>query len=160
MFMNLLLMFTIVPVLELYILVKAGQSIGTINTIGIVVVTGILGASLAKSQGAQAISKIRRALGEGQMPGDELLQGALILAGGIMLLTPGFVTDLAGFSLLIPLTRKFLGAKILDHFKKKIQKGQWQYTAQSNSNATNFNVYQQPDHEEDVIIQHPEIEDK
>lgn len=131
MFVKLLILFTVVPVLELYVLVKAGQHIGTLNTVGIVILTGIAGASFARSQGAQIIFKIRGALSQGQLPGIEMVQGAMVLAGGIMLITPGFITDLVGFSLLFPLTRKFYADMFMAYFKKKFQSGQWQFSTYS-----------------------------
>ena len=152
MFVKLLMLFTIVPVVELYILVKVGQEIGTMNTVALVIITGIAGASFAKSQGAQIISKIHRSLNQGQMPGKELLQGAMILAGGILLLTPGFLTDLLGLSMLIPFTRKLYTDMTLAYFKKKFQAGQWQYSAHSTYTETD------DDHDEE-IIQHPEIDE-
>ena len=151
MFVKLLMLFTIVPVVELYILVKVGQEIGTMNTVALVIITGIAGASFAKSQGAQIISKIHRSLSQGQMPGKELLQGAMILAGGILLLTPGFLTDLLGLSMLIPFTRKLYADMTLAYFKKKFQTGQWQYSTHSAYTETD------DDDNDEEIIQHPEI---
>jgi UPF0716 protein FxsA len=125
MFVNLLLLFTIVPVVELFVLIKIGSHIGTMNTIALIILTGIIGASFAKSQGAQIIYEIRTALNQGQIPGKELLQGAMILAGGILLLTPGFITDLVGFSLLFPITRLFYTNMALSYIKKKFKTGHW-----------------------------------
>jgi UPF0716 protein FxsA len=130
MFFKLLLLFTAVPVIELYLLIKVGEEIGTMNTVVLVIVTGIIGASFAKSQGAQIIAKIRSALNQGQLPGRDLLQGAMILAGGILLVTPGFLTDLAGLSLLFPPTRKLYTDFTMDYFKKKFQSGQWYYSGE------------------------------
>lgn len=152
MFGKLLMLFVVVPLVELYILVKVGQEIGTMNTVGIVIVTGIAGASFAKSQGAQIIYKIRSALSQGQMPGNELLQGAMVLAGGIMLLTPGFITDLLGLSLLIPFTRKFYADMTMAYFKRKFKTGQWQYSTYPTDTETHDS--------NDVIIEHPEIDDE
>jgi UPF0716 protein FxsA len=128
MFINLVLLFTIVPVLELFLLIEIGSHIGTMNTIALIILTGIIGASFAKSQGAQIIYEIRGALNQGQIPGKELLQGVMILAGGILLLTPGFITDLVGFSLLFPITRLFYTRAALSYIKKKFKKGQWHVT--------------------------------
>jgi len=153
MFVKLLMLFTIVPVVELYILVKVGQEIGTMNTVALVIITGIAGASFAKSQGAQIISKIRSAITQGQMPGSELLQGAMILAGGILLLTPGFLTDLLGLSMLIPFTRKLYADMTLAYFKKKFQTGQWHYTTYTDTTYTETNE------NNEEIIQHPEIDE-
>ncbi|MCP4216555.1 MAG: membrane protein FxsA [bacterium] len=160
MFGNLLLLFIVVPIVEIYILVNAGQVLGTWNTIGIVILTGVAGASFAKSEGARVIYDIRNAMAAGQMPGRELMQGAMILAGGIMLLTPGFLTDIVGFSLLIPFTRKLYSKVALNYFKKKMKSGQWQATGGDNG----FRVYTHdgetdPENDpEDNIIEHPRIE--
>lgn len=123
MFGILLMLFIVVPIVELYILVTVGQEIGTMNTIAIVIITGIAGASFAKSQGVQIINKIRTTMNQGQMPGRELLQGAMILAGGIMLLTPGFLTDLLGLSLLFPLTREFYTNLALEYIRRRFISG-------------------------------------
>ncbi|MCP5054154.1 MAG: membrane protein FxsA [bacterium] len=155
MFVNLLLLFTIVPVVELYILVKVGGEIGTLNTIGIVILTGIIGAAFAKSQGIQLIRRIQLSLSQGKMPGQELLHGAMVLAGGIMLITPGFLTDLVGFSLLIPLTRTFYAGLGMKYFKKKFQSGQWQYHNAS-SHESYLDDEEPPYREEDF----PGLDDK
>ncbi|MCP5107700.1 MAG: FxsA family protein [bacterium] len=127
MFMKLLLLFTIVPLVELYLLVEVGQEIGTLNTIAIVVITGIAGASFAKSQGAQVIRNIRETSAQGQIPGRELVEGAMVLAAGVMLITPGFITDILGLSLLIPFTRKFYTDITINYFRRKFeQKNQGQ----------------------------------
>jgi UPF0716 protein FxsA len=128
MFINLVLLFTIIPAVELFVLIEIGGYIGTMNTIALIVLTGIIGASFAKSQGAQIIYEIRSALNQGQIPGKELLQGVMILAGGILLLTPGFITDLVGFTLLFPLTRLFYTRAALSYIKKKYKSGQWHIT--------------------------------
>jgi len=151
MFSRLLMLFIVVLVIEIYILVKAGQYIGAINTIGLVILTGIAGASLAKSQGAQIIYNIRTALSRGEMPGREMLQGAMVLAGGIMLLTPGFITDLFGLSLLLPLTRKFFTDLAYNHFQKRIRDGKWHYYANSSHEEN-------PDNGE-VVIEHPKLDE-
>ena len=148
--MRLLMLFIFVPVIEIYILVKVGRHIGAFNTIALIILTGIAGASLAKSQGAQIIYKIRAALNQGQLPGRELLQGAMVLAGGIMLLTPGFVTDLFGFTLLFPLSRTFYTGMALKYFENKFRNGQWKYTSHSNYENN------EPD---DVIVDHPKIDE-
>jgi len=128
MFLKLLMLFTIVPIVELYLLVGLGEKIGTLNTIAVVIVTGILGASFARSQGSLIVSEIRNASAIGQIPGRELVQGAMVLAGGIMLITPGLITDLIGLSLIFPLTRQFYTNLVLAYFKKKFESGQVHFT--------------------------------
>ena len=100
-----LLAFTLIPLFELWFLLWVGRQIGIWPTIGLVVATGAAGAYLAKSQGLSLLYRIRIKMIEGEVPSDEMLQGAFILAGGIMLLTPGLFTDLFGFSLLLPFSR-------------------------------------------------------
>lgn len=123
MFLILVLLFTCVPALELYLLFSVGAQIGALNTIFIIIATGIVGASLAKSQGLELLFKIQDQLNRGEMPTGQLLQGFLVMGGGLLLLTPGFVTDILGFSMVLPGTRTILAAIIKKTFFKSIQKG-------------------------------------
>ena len=102
---KLFLVFTIIPVSEIYILIAIGGQIGILPSIGLVILTGIVGASLARSQGLQTLGRIRDSFQQGVVPGEELLNALLIAIAGIVLLTPGFLTDAAGLFLLIPATR-------------------------------------------------------
>lgn len=102
---KLFLAFTIIPVSEIYILIAIGGQIGILPSIALVILTGIVGASLARSQGLQTLGRIRDSFQQGVVPGEELLNALLIAIAGIVLLTPGFLTDAAGLFLLIPATR-------------------------------------------------------
>ena len=102
---KLFLAFTIIPVSEIYILIAIGGQIGILPSIGLVILTGIVGASLARSQGLQTLGRIRDSFQQGVVPGEELLNALLIAIAGIVMLTPGFLTDAAGLFLLIPATR-------------------------------------------------------
>ena len=102
---KLFLAFTIIPVSEIYILIAIGGQIGILPSIGLVILTGIVGASLARSQGLQTLGRIRDSFQQGVVPGEELLNALLIAIAGIVLLTPGFLTDAAGLFLLVPATR-------------------------------------------------------
>ena len=102
---KLFLAFTIIPVSEIYILIAIGGQIGILPSIGLVILTGIVGASLARSQGLKTLGRIRDSFQQGVVPGEELLNALLIAIAGIVLLTPGFLTDTAGLFLLIPTTR-------------------------------------------------------
>jgi len=133
MFSRLLLLFVAIPLVELYILIKVGKYLGTANTIMIVILTGILGAAFARSQGAGIFNKIRQTLSLGKIPGNEMIQGILIFTGGIMLLTPGFLTDILGFSLILPFSRQFFASIFMSYIKKKIDSGRVQFY-QQNSN--------------------------
>ena len=105
MLLKLFLAFTIIPVLEIYLLIKLGTFLGALNTVIIVILTGILGAYLAKLEGLHTMTKVREALNRGEMPAEGMLDALLILVAGIVLLTPGFLTDISGLLMLIPQTR-------------------------------------------------------
>lgn len=124
-FPRLLFLFVAVPLVELYVLIKLGRVLGTLNTILIVILTGILGAAFARSQGAGIVKKIQISLNRGKLPGREMVEGILILAGGIMLITPGFITDLVGFSLILPFSRSFYSRMALNYLDKKMKTGAW-----------------------------------
>lgn len=128
MFVRLLILFTVVPLVELALLIKLGNVIGLWPTIFIVIGTGVLGAALARSQGTQVISAIRAEVAQGRPPTEGLLNGLLVLVGGVVLLTPGLLTDLLGFSLLIPFTRNW--------FKKKLQGRLRKYADRNSGSAT------------------------
>lgn len=101
----LILLFTVIPIIELSILIKIGQHLGAASAIGIVILTGVIGAYLAKMQGLRILYRIKEDLNQGIMPTDKLFDGVLILCSGILLITPGLLTDIVGFLGLIPLTR-------------------------------------------------------
>ena len=122
MFGRLLLLFIFIPMIELYLLIMLGSRIGAMPTIGLIVLTGILGASLARQQGLSVLSKIQREMASGRPPTQELVEGAMIVVGGIVLLTPGILTDIFGFALLIPTFRKSLCKKISQSFTQKMGK--------------------------------------
>jgi UPF0716 protein FxsA len=121
--MRLILIFIIVPLVEILLLIEIGSRIGTHNTIAIIILTGILGGFMMRQQGFTILVNIRADLSEGRMPTGELVNGALVLAGGIFLLTPGFFTDAVGFLLLIPATRGFIRKKIQLLIRRKIDSG-------------------------------------
>jgi len=121
--MRLILIFIVVPLIEILLLIEIGSRIGALNTIFIIILTGILGASLMRHQGFTIIRNIQRDLSQGQMPTGELINGALVLVGGIVLLTPGFFTDAVGFVLLLPATRALILKKIQLLIRRKIESG-------------------------------------
>ncbi|MFX3623937.1 MAG: FxsA family protein [Ectobacillus sp.] len=106
MFKILVFLFIVIPAIEIALLIGSSQWIGIVPTFAIVVATGIIGAYLAKKQGLAAVREIRYRLERGQFPTDSLFDGACILIGGTLLLTPGYATDIFGFILLFPVTRK------------------------------------------------------
>ena len=123
MFIKLLLIFIIVPIIELYVLLEAGKIIGIPQTIALIILTGIAGAYLARSQGFQVLVDIRKSLEQNRLPAESLAHAAMILIGGILLLTPGFCTDLLGFTLLTPMTRKIAKDKIFKYLRNHMAEG-------------------------------------
>ena len=105
MLLKLFLAFTIIPIIEIYLLIEIGSMFGTLTAVTLVILTGFLGAFLARMQGLQTFYSIQKSILEGRMPSNELLDAVLIVIAGLVLLTPGFLTDSAGFLLLIPVTR-------------------------------------------------------
>ncbi len=128
MFMRLLALFVLLPIVELALLIQVGQAIGLFWTLAIVVATGFLGATLARRQGLRAWLAIQDQLRQGAMPGNVLVDGLLILIGGIVLLTPGLLTDLAGFALLVPATRMALKRSLQARFRQAIERNEASFT--------------------------------
>lgn len=125
MFFKLLILFTIIPIAELYLLIKIGGLIGALNTVLIIFLTAVIGAYLAKTQGFIVIRKINQALKEGRLPARELLDGLFVLLGGFTLLTPGFITDFIGLSMLFPPTRTLYIKLSVQIIQTKIETDQW-----------------------------------
>jgi len=132
----LILLLVLVPIVELVILLQVhhvlashwGSGVSLLITVGTILVTGVLGAALARQQGISVFRELRRQLDAGKLPGRPLLDGVLILIGAALLLTPGFLTDLFGFSLLIPVTRAGYRKLLLRWFRRKMQTGELQVT--------------------------------
>jgi UPF0716 protein FxsA len=108
MLLPLVLLFIVVPILELYVIIQVGQQIGALWTIAILVADSILGSVLLRLQGRSAWRRFNAALAAGRPPAREVLDGVLIIFGGALLLTPGFVTDVFGLLLLLPPTRALI----------------------------------------------------
>lgn len=123
MLFRLILLFTITPIVELLLLLELSKITSVWSTIGLVLVTGIVGAYLAKSQGRLIITKIRMEMNEGRMPGEQLLNGLCVLVGGALLLTPGIITDIVGFTLVIPGTREIFKSVMKKVLSKRLQDG-------------------------------------
>ena len=121
--LKLLILFTIVPLLELWLLIKIGTWIGPGMTIILVAITGFFGVLLARSQGIRILYRLREELEHGTMPAGEILDGVCILIGGAFLLTPGLLTDTLGFSLLIPLTRNMIKERAKKILRRKMENG-------------------------------------
>ncbi len=116
----LVLVFIAVPLIELYIIVETAGSIGTLQTIALLVLVSVVGAWMVKAQGLAVLWRVRGKLAEGRMPGKELVDGALVLLAGALMLTPGFVTDGVGLLLLFPPTRMAIRPLVIRRFRRRV----------------------------------------
>jgi UPF0716 protein FxsA len=114
-FQILLLIVLIVPFAEIYLLLEVGGIIGALPTIVLVVFTAVLGTWLLRQQGFATFRRFQESLARGEIPAYEMIEGPLILVGGALLLTPGFITDLIGFACLIPAVRKKIAQYIIEN---------------------------------------------
>ena len=136
MLIRLILLFTVIPLIELYLLIQVGRYLGSFQTIMIVLITGIIGGLLARSQGLSVQRQIRLDLQKGIIPTDSLIDGCFILIAGALLITPGMITDIFGFVLMVPFFRGWLKKRLKDILKRKFQSGRFQYY--SNRQSTNW----------------------
>jgi len=123
MFARLFLAFTITTAVELLLILVVGRAIGVWVTIGIIVVTGLLGAWLTSREGRRAWSRVVDSLSRGEPPADPIVQALLVLVGGVLLLTPGFLTDAFGFACLVPPTRVRMARGLRRYFSARIAGG-------------------------------------
>ena len=127
MLLRFVFLFVLMSLVELAILVYLGIMIGVLYTILIVVATGILGAVMARSQGLATLSKIRSSLEQGIIPSNELFEGVLVLAGGLLLLAPGIITDIVGLAVLVPQTRGIIGKWLRSLIRHRIETAEIHY---------------------------------
>ena len=127
MFFKLFLAFTLVPVAEIYLIIKLGGYLGAFNTVAIIIITGFAGAALARMQGLQTMLRVRQSLEQGIVPAEEMVDALLIFIAGIVLLTPGFITDLSGLLLLFPPSRLHIKRFLRHKFDQWSQNGTNQY---------------------------------
>ena len=120
---RLFLLFTAVPLLELMILIELGRTMGLSATIGIVLLTGAIGAWAARAQGFYVLGRIQSELNTGQLPAEQLVDGAMVLVGGVLLITPGLLTDSVGFALMVPVVRRVIREMLMRKFQGIIKDG-------------------------------------
>jgi len=123
MLLRLFLIFSIVPLIEIWLLLKVGRVIGPLPTVATLLVISMAGAWLARSQGLRIVVAMRDELAAGHVPAAHILDGAFILAGGILLLAPGFLTDVIGLILLIPATRMVLKGWLRNWLERRLLQG-------------------------------------
>jgi len=112
-FQILLLLFLLVPVIEIYLLIEVGSVIGAVSTIFLVVLTAVVGAALLRWQGFSTFQRVREAMARGEVPAIEMMEGVVLLICGALLLTPGFFTDAVGFLALVPAIRRYFIMEII-----------------------------------------------
>jgi UPF0716 protein FxsA len=110
------LLFLLVPLAEIWLLIEVGGWIGALPTVALVVLTAVIGATLARIQGLATLQRLQAAMARGEAPAIEMLEGVLLLVGALLLLTPGFITDGFGFACLLPFTRRALARWFLRRF--------------------------------------------
>ena len=118
---RLLILFIAVPVVELVLLIEIGQRVGTLATIGLIIGTGVVGASLARQQGISTLARLRNDLNAGKLPAEPIFDGVLILLAAVVLITPGVLTDLVGFLCLGPAYRRQLKRFLKRRFERAVQ---------------------------------------
>ena len=114
-------LFVVMPILEMVVLIKVGTVIGALSTVGLVLLTAVIGAALLKQQGLATLTRANQRLNSGELPATEVAEGLILAVGGALLLTPGFITDTIGFLCLIPGTRHWFAAQAM---KRLVVRGQ------------------------------------
>lgn len=119
----LLLVFVVFPIVEIALLIAVGRQFGLAGMVALVVGTGIVGAAVARTQGIRSLQRVIQTARAGHFPGEELLDGAMTLAGGILLIAPGLLSDLLGLAALLPGTRHLLKAWLRRAVRRRLQPG-------------------------------------
>lgn len=120
-FRNFFLLFIVLAVAEIYVLISVGSLIGALPTIGLILLTGIIGVTMLKQQGFSVFAKLQEKMRQGQAPAQEMVEGVLLIIAGAFLITPGFVTDAIGFLWLIPKTREYFAKALIKKGMFKMQ---------------------------------------
>ena len=129
MFRLLLIAFIVLPILELYLLLAIGRQIGPLPTLAWVLVSGMVGASLSRRESRRVWRQSREAMARGQVPEEGILSGVLVLAGGVLLIIPGVITDVMGLLLLLPPVRRLISARVRRTLERKVRDGSMHVTS-------------------------------
>jgi UPF0716 protein FxsA len=116
----LVLLFIVVPIAELYVIIKVGEAIGILPTLAILLADAVLGSMLLRHQGRSAWRRFNAAIAEGRFPGREAADGVMVAVGGTLLLTPGFISDIVGLLLLLPPTRAVIRAGLFRYLRRRV----------------------------------------
>lgn len=137
----LLLLFVVMPIIEMWLLIQVGAEIGPLYTISLVLLTAVIGAQLLRQQGFATLWRGRRKLEEGQLPAQEIAEGIILAVSGALLLTPGFVTDAIGFAGLFPPSRALLGQLLLSKLLiTNLHDPQYQYRTDDGATRTGTTI--------------------
>jgi len=120
---RLLALFTLVPIVELALLIELGTHVGTLPTLGLIAITGFLGAALARRQGLEVWRQVRSEMASGHVPADSIADGFIILLAGALLITPGVLTDAIGFLCLVPKSREIIKGLIRRRLERALREG-------------------------------------
>ena len=126
---RLLLLFIAVPLVELALLIEVGRHIGTLATITLVIVTGIVGAALARHEGLGVLRRVQSELAAGDLPAGSLVEGIIILVAAALLVTPGVLTDAIGFLCLVPAIRRRIRTALWRRLERGVREGRWRASA-------------------------------
>ena len=121
--LKLFLAFTLIPALELYLLILVGQWLGPLATVAVILTTGAVGAWLAKREGLSLLKQLEQEARQGFPSGDRIVEGLMVLVAGVLLVTPGVLTDLTGFILVTPFTRRRIAPRLKTYLLNRFAKG-------------------------------------
>ena len=119
MFLFLFVLFIVIPIIEISVIIKVGSYLGVMMTLTLMILSAALGASLVRSQGVLTLMNLRQRLQQGQLPQQEIAEGVLLAVAGVLLITPGFITDILGLSFLFPVSRAWIVQQVIDAVKTR-----------------------------------------
>ncbi len=157
--MVIVLLFLATPFIELYVLLQVADSVGVVNTIGLLALVSIVGAWLVRREGLGVLRRAQQELAEGRLPERQLVDGLLVLCGGVLMLTPGFFTDVFGFTLMFPPTRVLYRVILLRRFARRVTRGGtvWVASDRSDGDWTGRPPgHSHPGHDSDFLDRHLE----
>ena len=154
----LFLLFIVIPIVEITILINVGEAIGAWNTVGLVILSAFIGVNMLRYQSLSTLARAQQRSNQGEIPGQEMVEGIVLAVGGALLVTPGFVTDVIGFCCLIPFTRQSLAKALLSRFTVIATEQRHSASAQFYSQDPFSNASQEP-HERPRNVSQGEIID-
>ena len=142
---RLLLLFLVIPIAELALLIEIGRHIGTLSTLALIFVTALVGSYLARQQGLSVLRNLQTEMAQGRLPAGSIIDGVLILLAGAVLITPGILTDVFGFLILIPGTRRLIKAFLWKRLENSIRQGTARVHVHFDDGAGNYPPRREPD---------------